>query len=168
METFTARIKKVWIMRCVDVPAAVMRRLGGDGIGKNKSPRKNARIPVLAHYLGQTLENTIVPGGRGLGRMTLHMKVLRPAGLDVGDTLEISLEPDRVSREPEVPPDLARALAVRSLARKGWERMTPAGRRQVVLYLDRAKTEATREKYVERFLERLSEEESAREFVSPF
>lgn len=146
MQTFTAPIKKVWIMRCVDVPAGIVRALGG---GK--------RIPVLAHYLGQTLENTVVPGGRGQGRVTLHMDVLRPAGLDVGDVIEVSLEPDPASREPEIPADLERGLAFRPGARAAWERQTPAMRRQVVLYLERAKTEVTREKYVERAVESLLE-----------
>ena len=146
METFTARIKKVWIMRCVDVPGPVVRALGG-----------GPRIPVLARYLGQTVENTVVPGGRRRGRLTQHMDFLRPAGLDVGDEIEISLEPDPVSRGPEVPPDFARALKFRPGAQSAWEQQTPAMRRQVVLYLDRAKTEATREKYVERAVESLLE-----------
>ena len=144
METFRARIKKQWIMRCVDVPTAVVRALGG-----------GQRIPVLARYLGETVETTVVPGGRGCGRITLRMDLLRPAGLDTGDEIEITLQPDTTSREPEVPADLGRALRFRPGAQAAWERQTPAMRRQVVLYLDRAKTEPTREKYVERAVESL-------------
>lgn len=151
METFTARIKKQWIMRCVDVPGSVVRALGGA-----------QRIPVLARYLGETVETTVVPGGRGRGRITLRMDLLRPAGLDAGDELEISLDPDKASREPEVPLDFARALKFRPGAQSAWEQQTPAMRRQIVLYLDRAKTETTREKYVERAVESLLEREARR------
>lgn len=145
-ETFTARIKKVWVMRCVDVPPAVVRALGGA-----------ARIPVLARYLGETVETTLTPGGGGCGRITLRMELLRPAGLDAGDALDVSLTPDRASREPETPADLGRALRFRPGAQAAWEAQTPAMRRQMVLYLDRAKSETTREKYVERVVESLLE-----------
>ncbi len=150
--TFTARIKKAWIMRCVDVPPAVVRALGGA-----------KRIPVLARYLGETVETTLTPGGQGCGRILLRMELLRPAGLDAGDEIEVSLTPDRVSREPELPADLARALRFRPGAQAAWAAQTPAMRRQVVLYLDRAKTEATREKYVERAVDSLLERAARRE-----
>lgn len=146
MPTFTAAIRKVWVMRCADVPADVLQALGG------------ARtIPVLATYAGQTHETTITPGGAGLGRVSLRAETLRAAGLDVGDAMEITLEPDPVPREPEVPEDPRRALAFRPDARTAFGKLTPAGRRQAVIYLDKARREETRAGLVEKLVERLAE-----------
>ena len=145
MPTFTATIRKVWVMRCADVPAGVLRALGG------------ARtVPVLATYAGQTHETTVTPGGVGLGRVHLRAETLRAAGLEVGDILEITLEFDPTDREPELPADFARALARRPDAHAAFDRYTVADRRQTVLYLEKAKREETRERRVEQIIERLA------------
>jgi hypothetical protein len=146
MHTFQARICKNWIMRCVDVPEEIVQALGG-GRG----------IPVLARYCGETTETTVVPGGGGKGRLILRMDILRPAGLETGDTVEVSLEPDHASREPELPPDFQRALRFRPEAAEAFQRAPVSMRRQLMLYLEAAKREETRAGRIERIIERLAE-----------
>lgn len=146
MHTFTARIRKVWVMRCVDIPAGVYRALGG------------ARsIPVIARYAGETTQTSVVPGGRGRGRLTLRMDVLRPAGLEAGDEVEVSLEPDPVSREPDVPADFQEALRFRPGAAAAFAQAPTGMRRQIMIYLEAAKREETRAGRIEKIIESLAE-----------
>src|SRR5687768_8421320 len=97
--TFTTRIGKIGILRSVIVPSAIVKRLGGA-----------MRIPVLARYAGETTRSTLTPAGGPKRRLVLQMSVLRPASLDAGNTIEISLEPATESHKQALPADLARAL----------------------------------------------------------
>src|SRR5471030_1009942 len=118
MPTFTARIEKNWIMRCVIVPANVMRSLGG-----------GLRIPVVASYAGEKVATTVMPAGRKRGRLTVLMDILRPGGLDVGDRLEVRLTRSTNPRDPVVPADLQRALQFRPAAQEAFGQGPPSMRR---------------------------------------
>jgi hypothetical protein len=146
MTTFTARIEKNWIMRCVIVPAAMMRELGG-----------GVRIPVIARYAGETVATTVMPAGRGRGRLVVLMDILRPAGLDVGGQLEVALRRSTDSHEPAVPAELQRALQFRAVAREAFERGPASVRRWMVRYFEEARRPETRQARVELILERLAE-----------
>lgn len=151
MPTFTARIEKNWIMRCVIVPAAIVRALGGE-----------TRIPVVAEYAGEKVETTVMPAGRGRGRLTVLMDILRPRDLDAGDKLEVTLKRATHSREPAVPADLQRALSFRPVAQREFTEGPPSQRRWIVTFLDEAKRAETRHARIELVLERLAERAAKR------
>lgn len=151
MLTFSARIEKNWIMRCVIVPAAVMRELGGE-----------KRISVVAEYAGEKVETTVMPAGGGRGRLTVLMDILRLHGLDAGDRIEVSLKRATRSREPAVPADLQRALQFRPVAQKEFVQGPPFQRRWIVTFLDEAKRAETRLARLELVLERLAERAAKR------
>ena len=149
MPTFSVRIGKNWIMRCVIVPVKVMRALGG-----------GPRISVIAGYAGEKVATTIMPAGRGRGRLIVLMDVLRPAGLDAGDRLEVTLTRSTDPRDPVVPADLQRALQFRPAAREAFEQGPPSVRRWMIRYLDEARRAETRQNRIELILERLAERKS--------
>jgi hypothetical protein len=146
MPTFTARIEKNWIMRCVIVPVAVMRALGG-----------GPRISVLAEYAGEKHLTTVMPVGRGRGRLTVLADIVRAAQLDTGDRIEVTLTRSLDPREPVVPADLQRALQFRPAAREAFEQGPASLRRSVVTYIEQARRAETRATYVEVAVERLTE-----------
>ncbi|HWA10609.1 MAG TPA: YdeI/OmpD-associated family protein [Opitutaceae bacterium] len=146
MPTFTARIEKNWMMRCVIAPAAVVRALGG-----------GVRIPVVARYAGETVVTTLMPAGRGRGRLTVLTEILRAAGLDIGDRLTVELTRSTDAREPVVPPDLQRALRFRPGAAEAYRAAPPFLRRWMVRYLEEARRMETRQARIELILERLAE-----------
>lgn len=146
MPTFIARIEKNWIMRCVIAPASVVRALGG-----------GTRIPVVARYAGETVATTLMPAGQGRGRLTVLMDILRPAGLDVGNRLEVELTRSTDPRDPVVPADLRRALQFRPAAREAFEQGPPSVRRWMVRYIEEARRAETRQGRIELILERLAE-----------
>ena len=146
MPTFTAKIEKNWIMRCVIAPATVVRALGG-----------GPRISVVARYAGETVATTLMPAGRGRGRLTVLADILRRAKLDVGDRLEVELTRSSDPRDPAAPGDLQRALQFRPAAQAAWVRGPASVRRWMVKYLEEAQRPETRQKRIELLLERLSE-----------
>ena len=151
MPTFRTRIGKVGVLRSVAVPPAVVAALGGA-----------ARIPVVARYAGETTLSTLVPAGGKKRRLVLQMAVLRPAKLDAGDPLEVELSPDRSPRQMALPEDLRRALQFRPAAAAAFERGSPSTRRIVLKLLEQAHTLETRQRRLEKLIERLAENTSDR------
>lgn len=149
--TFTARIGRIGILRSAIVPPKLVRALGGA-----------MRIPVVARYGGETTRSTLAPAGGGKRRLVLQMGVLRPAGLDAGDKIEISLEPAQKSHRQPLPPDVARALQFRPGAAAELERASPSTWRIIVERLEQARTPETRQQRLERMVERLAEMAAAR------
>lgn len=151
MPTFTAKIEKNWIMRCVIVPVAVMRELGG-----------GQRIQVVASYADEKIVTTVMPAGRGRGRLTVLADVVRRAGLTYGDKLEVTLEPSRDPRDPAPPEDLRRALQFHSSARSRWDGGPASQRRWIVTFIEEARRAETRVARVERVIELLTEQAQKR------
>lgn len=149
--TFSTRIGRIGILRSVIVPSEIVKALGGAG-----------HIPVVARYAGETTRSTLSPAGGAKRRLVLQMNVLRPAGLDAGDTVEISLEPAMESHQRALPPDLARALQFRPTAAAELDRAAPSTWRIIVERLAQARTPETRQQRIEQIVERLAEMAAAR------
>src|SRR5215207_4951930 len=141
---FTTPIVRIGILRSVIVPAKIVASLGDE-----------ARIPVIAHYAGEATRSTIVPAGGAKRRLVLQMDVLRPAKLDVGDRIEISLERATTSHKQPLPPDLQRALQFRPAATSELERSSPSTWRMIIERLEEARTPETRQRRIEQAVERL-------------
>lgn len=144
--TFTTRIGRIGILRSAIVPPQIVKALGGA-----------TRIPVLARYAGETTRSTLTPAGGAQRRLILQMNVLRPASLDVGDTIEISLESTAETHKQPLPADLARALQFRPAATEELERSAPSTWRIILERLEQARTPETRQQRIERLVERLAE-----------
>ena len=149
--TFTSRIGKVGILRSVIVPSEIVKALGGA-----------LRIPVIARYGGEVTRSTLAPAGGTKRRLVLQMDVLRPAHLDAGDRIEVSLEPAKESHKQSLPPDLLRALKFRPTAAAELDRAAPSTWRMIVERLEQARTPETRQRRVEHIVERLAEMASSR------
>jgi hypothetical protein len=144
--TFTAKITKITVLRVVTVPPKVVRALGGA-----------LRIPVIARYGGVPTQTTLSPAGGDKRRLTLKLDVLKTVGLDAGDTIKIELSPDSNPRFMVFPADLERALKFRPAAAAALERASPSTRRIVVELLEQSRTPETRQRRLEKLIERLAE-----------
>jgi hypothetical protein len=120
------------------------------------------RIPVIARYGGEITRSTLSPAGGMKRRLVLQMDVLRPAQLDAGDTIEISLEPAKESHKQALPADLSRALQFRPVAATELDRASPSTWRMIIERLEQARTPETRQRRIEHMVERLAEMAAAR------
>ncbi|HRE81269.1 MAG TPA: YdeI/OmpD-associated family protein [Opitutaceae bacterium] len=140
-------IRKVGVFYVVELSAAEVKALGGT----------KARLPVVVNCLGTTYLSTVMPAGKGKGRVHVLVESFRPAGLKERDEITLELREDRSSRDVALPADLKRALQYRPVAMKGWEAAPVSYRRAMMGYLDSARQANTRAARLEIFLERLAE-----------
>jgi hypothetical protein len=150
--TFKAKIGRTWMLYTVDVPERVSRALGERGKVRvaftldGSSPRKT----------------TLAPRAGGGHRLHVHGEPRREAGADEGDTVTIVLwrdtEPPGVAA---LPPDLEAALREADVL-DVFRTMGPAVQRELTAYVEKAKHDETRAKYVARVVERASAEHERR------
>lgn len=136
---FFARLYKVGINRCVDVPEEVSRALGGKGY-----------ISVVATAHGLATRTTLVPAGNRRYRLFLHGKIRNKLGMDAGSLVGVTLRQDRKPNELAVPADVAAALGKTRGAQTAFQAVTPALRREFLRWVLDAKRPRTRAKRLRR------------------
>jgi hypothetical protein len=154
MREFRAKLYKVTMVRWVDLPTRTIDALDlpradikGGGLGLNALLRFNDDLDRV----------TLLPGKRGHYKLAFKTELLRGAGVDAGDTIAFTLEPDTASREPELPAELERAFQNRPQLRTRWLAHSVAIRRQIIRYITSARTLETQTKRCWIFIERLAE-----------
>jgi hypothetical protein len=140
---FVAKIQKIWIMRCIDVPREIGKAVRKEAGGNPK------HIPVHGWIDGLAFENTLVPRGGGNYRFHLNSKIWRKLQIDAGAAVEVTMSLDHEPREPMVPPDLAAELAGTPRALGAFNAITPSLRRHLVGWIDEAKQSRTRDKRIQ-------------------
>jgi hypothetical protein len=142
----SGRLYKVTQVRWVDIPRAKVARLGD---GRN--------IHALLRFNGDIDRVTLLPGKPGCYKLAFKAELLRAAGVEAGDVVSFTLEPDLESREPELPAAMARAFALRPELGRLWSAHSVAIRRQLVRYILQAKSPEVQERRCMIFVERLAE-----------
>ncbi len=144
----TARLYRIALVRWADVPRAAVKHLG----------RGTARgLNAWLHFNGDLDRVTLLPGKRGKWRLAFKVELLRAAGVDTGDTVTFALAPDTASREPELPEAMREEFQARPVLAARWGKHSLAMRRQVVRYIEQAKSPEVRARRYWIFIERLAE-----------
>src|SRR5579862_5552186 len=131
-ETFLARIYKIGLLRCVDLPRDVSIALGSGN-----------RIAVRGSAEGLPFVSTLVPRGKGRHKLYVHGKIWRKLRRDAGDEIEITIERDFDSRELAMPADLMATLARTPRALATFQTRTVALRREIAMWVSAAKKPET-------------------------
>ncbi|HEV2505477.1 MAG TPA: YdeI/OmpD-associated family protein [Mesorhizobium sp.] len=111
------------------------------------------RAPVKVTLNGYTYRSTIASMG-GQICLPLRKSNREAAGLDGGETLDVTLELDSDQRTVEIPPDLDGALT--PAGRKGWEALSFTHRREHAEAVTGAKRADTRKRRIEEISNRLN------------
>ncbi|GAA1445060.1 YdeI/OmpD-associated family protein [Leifsonia poae] len=120
----------------IEIPGTVVDELGA-----------GRRPPVLVTVNGYQYRSSIAwMGGRYL--LGLSAEVRAGAGVAAGDELDVDLELDDAPREVEVPADLAEALNAAPDARSAFDALSYSNKRRLVMAIDAAKTDETRQRRV--------------------
>ncbi len=155
MVRLRAKLYKVSLVRWVDVPKTAVAPLAltpADIKGAIKG--WNALLRFNDDLDRVTLFNS---SKRGHFKFAFKVELLKAAGVDAGDIVEFTLERDTASREPDLPEEMQRAFRTRAELRERWQAHSVAMRRQVVRYIEQAKSPEVRAKRCWIFLERLAE-----------
>ncbi len=148
------KLYRVALVRWVDIPKSAVAKLQltpaeikGSIKGWNALLRFNDDIDRV----------TLMAGKRGSYKLAFKVELLRAAGVDAGDIIEFTLEPDTASREPELPEEMRKAFQARPKLVEVWASHSIAQRRQVVRYIFQAKSPEVQAKRCWIFLERMAE-----------
>jgi hypothetical protein len=146
MPRLRARLYRITQIRWVDIPRRAVAALG-------PGPRINA----LLRFNDDLDRVTLLPGKRGYYKLAFKVELLKAAQVDAGDVVEFSLEPDTASREPDLPAEMAKAFRARPQLMERWMKHSVAIRRQIVRYIEQAKSPEVRARRSWTFIERLAE-----------
>ncbi len=127
------------------VPPEVMTELAS-----GKRPAVNITINDF------TYRNT-VGGWEGRPVLSVSAEVRTKAGIAAGDEVEVTLELDTEPREVTVPPDLAAALAEDPAVQQRFDALSYSKKRGIVLPIEDAKTDETRQRRIEKAVAMLRE-----------
>ncbi|GAA2223821.1 YdeI/OmpD-associated family protein [Herbiconiux moechotypicola] len=112
------------------------------------------RIPVVVTLGDYSYRSSIVfYTGRFL--IALSAENRAGAGVGAGDEVEVDVVVDDQPREVEVPADLAAALATDADAASAFAALSYSNKRRIVLSVEGAKTDATRQRRIEKALAEL-------------
>jgi len=154
MARFKARLYQIALVRWVDLPKRAV-----DALGLTPAETKGTARGwnALLRFNGDLDRVTLFRGPCGNYKFAIKVELLKAAGVDAGDTITFTLEPDTASREPDLPDEMRRVFSARPELRERWLKHSVATRRQVVRYIEEAKGAETRVKRSWIFLERLAE-----------
>lgn len=120
-------------LHVVPLPAEVEAALG------------EARI-VVGTLNGVAFRRSVHGRGDGTPHLRFGRALLRQAGLALGDTAIVALEPAPDPDAVHVPAELAAALAQDPDAWARWETFTPGRQRSLALHVEQARRPETRER----------------------
>lgn len=93
---------------------------------------------------GQHFRATLEPDGRGSHWLKVPRRLRQAARAAAGDVVALAIAPAQGALEARVPADLRRALAAAPKARAQWSAITPAARRDWILWITSARRPETR------------------------
>lgn len=111
-------------------------------------------FPVRVSVNGSMLPLRLARMG-GENLIGLARAVRDRAGLTIGSTYQVEIAADDVTREVEVPADLAIALAGDAAAQAAFEALAPSHRKEFVRWVSEAKREATRAERIAKTIDML-------------
>jgi len=144
--SFDGIVYNVGINRCIDVPKKISEILG------NKK-----YIPVILEYGEFSKQTTLMPKGKGHHRVFLNDKLRKLAGMDIGDTIDVSIRKDLTKGEKSVPKEFAIALDITEGGWEAFEKLSSRQRREFINWIESAKKSETKERRVWEAIEKLNE-----------
>lgn len=112
-------------------------------LGSSRHPR--VRVTLGSYMFRSSIASM---GGRFMLPMTAGTR--DHAGVAAGDAVELDIELDDEPREVEVPADLAAALDRDDAARRHFDALSYSNKRRLVIPIESAKTEETRQRRIEK------------------
>ena len=143
-QRFEASIGKQGPNPYVDVPEEVSLAFAHDS--------REGRVSVEGRLNEASIRATLVPVGKGRHRLYVNGGMRASAGVVVGDTVSFELR-STAHANVSVPEDLAHALDGVDGAREAFDALSPSHRRELIRYVDDARTPATRERRIGRTID---------------
>ena len=115
------------------------------------------RVSVKGTINGFPFRTSIFPNGDGTHHMMVNKTMQQGGKAKPGDTVKVTVERDDAAKTVEVPPDVKRTLAKNKRAAAAFEKLAPSHRREHIRVITEAKKPETRQRRIERMIEKLLE-----------
>jgi hypothetical protein len=142
--TFEATVTAIGSQAVVRVPMAASRKL----------PSRGMSI-VEGTFNGRPFQAPLEPDGIGSHWFKVHDALLKAASVTVGDSVSVAMAPMARWPEPNVPADLAKALASDPQVRRIWLDITPLARWDWIRWIGATRNRDTRAIRIEKTLSKL-------------
>ena len=110
---------------------------------------------IAGQLNGTDFEAPVEPDGEGSHWFRIKPSLLAKAGVAVGKTVKVVIEPLKVWPEPKVPDDLRQVLNGDPEAKAIWDSLTAAARWDWIRWMTAVRQAATRKKHVDSIPSRL-------------
>ena len=121
-----------------------------------ESLKSGKRPPVRVTINSYTYRSTVAPMA-GEFRLPISAEHRTNSGVEVGDEVEVEIEPDTQAREVDVPPDLREALDRDADAKRFFDGLSYSNKSWHTLQIAGAKTDETRQRRIAKSIEALRE-----------
>ena len=143
--------------KVVDIPFDVKKIFGSAG-----------RVPVTGTVNGFPFKTSIFPTSEGRHFLLVNKQVQKGAGnIQLGDKIDVVIEPDRGERTVEVPAILKKALSEEKSLWKYFNEFNYSMRKYIVDYTMEPKSEEARKRRAEQMAVRLMETMDGEEVTPP-
>ena len=115
------------------------------------------RVKVVATFDGEEYRGSIVTMGGGAFILGVPQAVRRAIGKGPGDTVAVVLRRDEQPRVVTLGDDARAALVAAEAARAAFDALSYSHQRQYHLWIEEAKTDATRQKRIQSMVEKLKQ-----------
>jgi len=113
--------------------------------------------PVVATANGAAFHAALTPRSGGRHRLHLPVEVRQTAGIAVGDTVAMVVQPDPTGSVPAVPDDVGRALDAIEGGRRRFDALPTPVAREMLAWIDSAARSDDRVRRIVRLLARVVE-----------
>ncbi|HKZ22005.1 MAG TPA: YdeI/OmpD-associated family protein [candidate division Zixibacteria bacterium] len=144
-QSFSAKISKVGINPCVDVPKKV-----------SDAFNKRGYIPVKGWLNDLSIVATLVPVGGGKYRLYINGEMMKNSKVDVRDSISLKITFDPKPRIVPVPKELALALQKNKKAKLAFDKLAPSHRKEILTYLNWVKKTETLQRLVRKVVTMLA------------
>jgi Bacteriocin-protection, YdeI or OmpD-Associated/Domain of unknown function (DUF1905) len=143
MSKFRAKIEIIGVNPFVFVPSDILQNLF------KQSGKDNGHIPIDGTINGVYYKQTLVKYS-GEWRLYINTSMLKNSPKRIGETVEITVKFDPISREIEPPEKFVIALAQNIEAKTIFDSLPASHKHEIVRYLAKIKSEEIREKNIKR------------------
>lgn len=144
-QSFSAKIFKIGINPCVDIPKKVSDVF-----------KKRGYIPVKGWLNDLPIVATLVPVGGGKYRLYINGEMRKNAKVAVGDSISLKITFDPKPRSVPVPKELALALQKYKKAKSVFDKLAPSHRKEFLTYLNWVKKPETLQRLVKKVVSKLA------------
>ena len=131
----------------IEVPEIIIEQM--------KAGKKPGVVVTVNDY---TYQNTVaVMGGKYMIAFSAEHR--KKSGLGGGDKVTVMLQPETAPRVVELPADFKAKLHASKKASAFYETLSPSGKKKIVTLIESAKTEATRNSRIEKYVDSLAKGE---------